>query len=201
MSWRRACVPIAALLTLLLAGTASATTTGIDIVETLATERGTLTFQSGATNQTCAVTLTKTFIAELVPVSRELTKIGKIESGTIANCMPAFATTLLNLPAQLGGRPVPGPAPSSWDIAFISSNLQTGDMNIAILDFQVRITSGFICLYRGTVTGVLVNRGDYLTLVGVLPVEAGSSGGCPRTLTVTGTLFDTPLVHYVLLTT
>jgi len=198
MRWRHICVLIAGLLSLLLTGTASATTTGIDIDTLRTTQTGPMTFASGLTRQTCTATFTKSYNERLVEVSPELTKIGKIGSGILANC-PILDTRLLNLATVLGGLPAPGPLPTSWDIAFISSDLANGNMNIAILDFQVRIASGFTCLYRGVLGGYVTADGTRLHLSSILPLEPGSSPGCPATLTVTAILTNAPAVDFTLL--
>lgn len=189
----------ATLIVLLAAGPASATTRAIRIIEPqLVTQRGVLRFRENLGLEViCAVTLTKTLMTEqLIPVNPMLTRLGKITSGRFAfECPAAF----LNLPRNLGGRPLPGPNPESWDLSFLSSNLPEGELNFGILDFQVLLTFGGVaCLYRGSLLGTLSTDGRILRYASVLPVS-GLPGLCPPTITVEGLFANEPPIRYVLL--
>lgn len=146
---------VALALLLAAAGSASATTRGIWINTPLTTQTGTLTFRSGARTAICNITITKTFIAGLVPVNPAgLTRIGRVTSISFVatpDCQPIF----LNIPTTLGGIPVPGPLPNSWDIGYLSSDLATGNLRFGILDVQVSPFAGVACLYRGALLGTL----------------------------------------------
>lgn len=108
-------------------------------------------------------------------------------------------TTFLNLPTELNGRTPIGPNADSWDIAFVSTNLTTNDINIAILDVQIEIANpGFTCLYRGLLTGTIAAGRNLLTFVTTFMRFAGNAG-CPVLLTVTGALAETPANRYVTL--
>jgi hypothetical protein len=195
----------AAVLTLfVLAGTATATTTGILNQTPLVTQNGNLQFSGAGFNINCNVVLTKTLIVGLIPVNPSpiLTKLGKVASGRLANC--SLPTTLLNLPTTLGGSPPPGPLPTSWDVSFLSSNLTTGDLNFGILDFQVAIqlNSATTCLYRGTLLGTLSKDGtrlSFTTANPALPLFAGAVPPCPPTIQAIVVLTDIPAIQYTLL--
>jgi len=196
-SGARIAVLTALLVTLAVSGTASATTTGIRIIQPqLVVQRGILRFTLGFEVITCNVTLTKTLITELIPVRPGLIKLGKITSGrTLIECPGVF----LNLPRQLGGLPMPGPNPESWDLSFLSSNLPGGELNFGILDFQILLDHfPENCLYRGTLLGTLSTDGRILRYASPLPLFFGL--GCPAMVAVEGIFVNTPAITYVLLT-
>lgn len=188
----------ALLLTVLVAASASATSTGIRITEpALVTQTGSFRFSEPLGVQiVCNATLSKTLITEtLIKVRPELVKLGRVGAGRLAPECPA---TFLNLPARLTlGEP--GPNPESWDLAYLSSNLPGGELNFGILDFQVQITYGLtICLYRGVLLGTLRNAGTLLRYTGrMLPLFGGI--GCPGVLNVEGMFLNAPPITYVLL--
>lgn len=190
-------VVAALIIAAVLAGSASATSVGIKIIEPqLTNQRGVLRFREPLGGEIiCATTLTKTLITEeLIAVRPELTKLGKITSGRMLECPAAF----LNLPPILGGIPGPGPNPGSWDVFFLSSNLPGGELNFGILDFQVRITlGGVVCLYRGILLGTLSTEGTILRYNRVIPLFAGV--GCPEAITVEGLFANEPAIRYALL--
>lgn len=188
----------ASLLILAVSGSASATTTGIQIVNPmLVVQRGTWNFTAGGLNFACNSTMLKRLIVGLIPVRETLTRLGKIRAGRLAAECP-FNTRFLNLPLVLG-EGQPGPLPESWDVSFLSSNLVTGDLNFGILDFQIRMvlpgTAG--CLYRGTLLGTLTRDGRTLRYGSTLPLAEGF--GCPAFLAVNGTFNNEPPIVYVLL--
>lgn len=187
---------LAATLVVLLAASASATTTGIRIEQPLVSQIGGLRFtEPFGTTIACATTLTKTLITTLITVATGLTKIGKVTSGRFAPECPA---SYLNLPRQLNGFPPPGPAPTSWDLSFLSSNLLTGELNFGILDFQVRIPiNGVWCLYQGTLLGRITRDGALLRYLSTLPLAGGV--GCPGAMTVQGNFVNEPPITYTLL--
>lgn len=191
---------ILVVLGLTLSGTAAATTEGIVIARSLTTATGRFDFTGAGVTGACDVIVTKTYNRDLVPVNRRgLTKLGRLGSGRTANCN--FPTTFLNLPTTLDGRPAIGPNADSWDIAFISSNLTTNDINIAILDVQIQIANaGFNCLYRGLLSGTISASRAQLTFVTTFMRFAGNAG-CPVLLTVTGTLVENPVNTYLVLHT
>lgn len=191
---------IAVTLFLALAAGAAATTEGIDIDKTLTTATGRFDFTGNGISGSCDVTVTKTYIAELVPVNRRgpLTKIGRLGSGRTNNC--TFPTGFLNLPTELNGRTAIGPNADSWDIIFVSTNLTTRDINISILDVQIEITGGFTCLYRGNLAGTIPAGRNVLTFVTMFTKFSGNAA-CPVLLTVTGALTETPANTYTVLLT
>lgn len=193
-----ACACLVALMLLLAgAGAASATTRGIQILTPLTTQTGTIQVTAGAFSRFCNVTITKTFVAGLVPVNPVgLTRIGKITSLRVNNPIDCDLQAL-NLPGALGGGPI-GPLPTSWDVSYLSSDLTTGDLLFGILDVQLSPFAGLGCLYRGTLLGRITNAGATLAFAGSLPP---TGTGCAPTLTITGQLFDNPPVNYVLLNT
>jgi hypothetical protein len=191
---------VAALAVLACTGTASATTRAIRIFTPLTTQTGTLRIPAGPAFFECEVEITKTFITDaLVPVLPfGLTRIGKVTSLRFTpriNC-PSLP---LNVPARLG-EGIIGPLPTSWDISFLASDLFTGDLLFGILDFQISPGGPLAgCLYRGTLLGRMSWDGRTLTLLNTpLPV-VGAAPGCQQSLTVTGTLNDTPPVIFALL--
>jgi len=193
-----AAVLTALLLVLAFGGSASATTTGILIERpALVVQRGRWTFNTGALAFTCNSTMLKRLTLGLIPVRETLTRLGKVRAGRLAVECP-YETRFLNLPLQLG-EGMPGPLPESWDISFLSSNLETGALSFGVLDFQVRMmlpgTMG--CLYRGVLLGTLSADGTVLTYGWTLPLAAG--GGCPPFLAVTGSFNDEPAIGFSLL--
>jgi hypothetical protein len=197
----RFAVLVVALLSLLaIAGSASATTRGIQIfAPQLVLQRGVLRFREQLGFEViCNVTLTKTLITEqLIPVRSTLTRLGRITSGRFGIECPG--TVFLNLPRNLGGFPAPGPNPESWDLSFLSSNLPEGQLNFGILDFQVLINfPGMACLYRGSLLGTLSNDGRILRYSSVLPIS-GLPGFCSPMVTVTGIFGNEPPIIYALL--
>jgi hypothetical protein len=190
----------AALVILLASAAAMATTRGIEITEArLVNQEGMFRFRDSLGFQiVCAVTLDKTLIVGLVPVRVPLTKIGKVTSGQFAGFCPEL--TFLNLPRALFGRPAPGPNAESWDITFLSSDLATGDMYFGILDVQIQVTyeAMRICLYRGTLLGVLSADGTTLRYGSTLRI-AGGIGMCLPELSVEGQFNNEPPIRYRLL--
>jgi hypothetical protein len=190
----------ALLLVLAISGSASATTTAIRIENPqLVVQRGRWTFNTGmGLVFVCNSTMLKRLITgQLIPVRTPLTRLGKIRAGRLSAECP-YNTAFLNLPLQLGDG-MPGPLPESWDVSFLSSNLETGALNFGILDFQVRMvlpgTMG--CLYRGTLLGTLSADGRTLTYGGGLPLAEGF--GCPAFMGITGTFTNEPPITYSLL--
>lgn len=189
----------ALLVVLAVSGSASATTREVLIeAPPLVAQRGTLTFNTGLLIFTCSARFSKRLITGvLIPVNTLLTRLGKVRAGQITAC--PYVAEFLNLPQQLG-MGMPGPLPESWDFRFLSSNLATGEMNMAILDFQVRIvlpgTMG--CLYRGTLLGTLSTDGRVLRYAGSLLLAAGF--GCPMAIAINGTFTNEPAIVYSLLT-
>lgn len=202
MQTRRAGVGLLtlALVVLAVSGTASATTSGIVIENPqLVVQRGRWIFNTGmGLVWECRSTMLKRLIVGvLIPVRTPLTRLGKVRAGRLAVECP-FNTAFLNLPLQLG-EGQPGPLPESWDISFLSSNLETGALNFGILDFQVRMvlpgTMG--CLYRGTLLGTLSADGRTLSYNSGLPLAEGF--GCPAAIAITGTFTNEPAITYSLL--
>jgi hypothetical protein len=198
-TYRAVTAVLAALLVVLaVSGSASATTREVLIeAPPLVAQRGTLTFNTGVLIFTCGARFTKRLITGvLIPVRTQLTKLGKVRSGQITEC--PYVAEFLNLPPMLG-MGMPGPLPESWDFRFLSSNLATGEMNMAILDFQVRIVlpNTFGCLYRGTLLGTLSTDGRVLKYAGSLPLAEGF--GCPATIAINGTFNNEPAIVYSLL--
>ncbi|MDO8210573.1 hypothetical protein [Conexibacter sp. CPCC 206217] len=190
---------VAAAALLAAAGSASATTRGIQIFTALTTQRGTIRIPVGPAFLTCQVELTKTFVRGLVPVNPfGLTRIGQITS---FRATPAIdcPIAVLNVPERLGAGII-GPLPTSWDISYLASDLLTGELLFGILDFQISPGGPLAgCLYRGTLLGRLSPNGATLTLLGnALPV-VGAAPRCQQSLSVSGTLIDNPPVVYVLL--
>jgi hypothetical protein len=179
------------------AGSATATTTGIAISTSLTTQTGSWRFMLGTTFVVeCSARMTKTLVVGLVTVQHPLllTKLGRVTSGSFA-----CNGQLLNLPATLEGG-TPGPNPNSWDVSFLSSDPETGDLLFGILDFQVALTIlGNTCLYRGTVLGRLSADGRLLTYEGT-PIPLSSGVLCPLTATVSGQFANSPAISYELLT-
>jgi len=197
-TYAAAAVAILAALLLGLSATASATTRGIYMQTPLTTQVGQLNFTGAAINLPCQVQIRKTYFFGLVLVNPAgLTRIGRVQAGQITCPVPA---TFLNLPRELGGGPI-GPTPTSWDIAFRTSDLATGEMVFAILDFQVAfVVNGSVCLYRGALTGRLSPNGVNLRFGGNLPLPLWSGANtCPPQVTPNGILTDNPPVIYRLL--
>ena len=187
----------AVVLLLAAAATASATTNGILINTQLTTQTGIVQLTAGPVILNCNVVLRKELTVGLTPVNPfGLTRIGRVTSGQLIGCGAAF----LNLPPNLGGIPVIGPTPTSWDLSFLSSDLVTREMLFGILDFQISPGGPLAgCLYRGSLLFRMSRDGLRLTLLGnSLPVVGGAPA-CQQSLTLTGTLTDNPAIVYQLL--
>ena len=197
----RVCIAALAalLLTLAVSGAASATTQGIQINEPqLVRQIGMLRFTIGAEMVICNVTLTKTLITERLVSVRPfpmLTKLGKVTSAELG---PECFVTILNLPTKLGGFPAPGPNPESWDISFLYSDLPEGQLHFGILEVQIAYDQpGILCLYEGTLLGVLSTDGRNLIYNEGLPLAMGFP--CPQIAAVEGIFTNEPPINYVLL--
>lgn len=197
---RKSAAVVAVALGMLLAaaGVASATTIGIINNTPLTTQVGNLQFVSPAMMINCNVQLRKQLTTGLIPVTSQLTRLGRVAAGRLIGC----PGTLLSLPPELGGMPPIGPLPTSWDVSFLGSDLVTGELLFGILDFQIRLDvlpEG--CLYRGTLLGRLSKDGTTLRFLGNPPLLlAQGSAGCPPQISVQGALNDNPPINYSLLT-
>jgi len=195
----RAALVAALMLVLIASASAGATTTGIRIFNPpLVTQRGQMRFVTGLEAVVCNVTMTKTLRTEaLIPVNPVgLTKLGRITSRRVPfEC----GARILNLPNILGGLPAPGPAPNSWNLSFLSSDLATGELKFGILDFQVSIDQlNGECLYRGPLLGTLNAAGTILRYGSPLPLFAGGPE-CAPMMFVEGIFANEPPIVFQLL--
>jgi hypothetical protein len=123
----------------------------------------------------------------------DLTKIGRVVSGSTDECNGADHVGFLNLPATLDGGPS-GPNPNSWDIAIVLPLPAGGGANIQILDAQIEVLilgGAARCLYRGAIDATLNAAGTQLTIDDDIPLfsAGGIFGGlCPDPGHLQGTI-------------
>jgi hypothetical protein len=188
-------VVAACLLALAAASPATATTFGIEILTPLTMQVGQIVMRSGFRILPCDIAIAKELAPGLTLVNRfGLTRLGRIRAWQSLTCQAG----VLGVPRSL--QEGPPPVAPNWDISYLFSDLVTGELYFGILGFQISPGGPWAgCPYGGTVLGKISRDGTTLTWLSSTLTETSRLPFCDATLTISGTLTDTPAVVYRLL--